>query len=343
MTTQHADSPTRPPRPPSNTILSVLIVDDNPDDRYTVARFLGRSPRYHADIREATNVDDAIAAIRERRPALLILDQHMGGQRGTDLLHQFSALDLRDCAVVLLTGSRVDVDLDEAFERGADDYVRKEELSAASFLRVVTNARVKARLRYSLARANRRLEEQLAFEERLIGMVSHDLRTPLSSLLLAVQCLRAQQTPPEGGRDILGFVERSTRRIQQIVAQLLDLTKVRREAAFPLERRPTDAGAVVRHVVDELRRTNPERAIELAVEGDARALVDPSAVGQLASNLVHNALQHGDESPIEVRLRGDAERVHLEVSNGGDPIPPDVLQDLFEPFTRASEVKGGLG
>jgi signal transduction histidine kinase len=107
---------------------------------------------------------------------------------------------------------------------------------------------------------------------------------------------------------------------------------------------------VVGRVVDELRAANPDREIRVeAPEGeDLAGPWDPDRLEQVASNLVSNAVDHGDPgTPVRVELAGEDRAVSLTVRNAGPGLPPEVMQHLFEPFSRPpdeqSRKASGLG
>ncbi|MEM6954077.1 MAG: hybrid sensor histidine kinase/response regulator [Myxococcota bacterium] len=325
---------------PSFLTCRVLLVDDSEDDRHAIARYLRRGIRSFA-IREARGVSEGMARLSESPVDVLIVDQHMGGDSGTVMLESVRELDL-DCAVVMITGSDGAIDLDRLFEAGADDYLRKEELSAPLLERVISNALAKAKLRVSLRRTTQRLEEQLAFEERLIGVVSHDLRTPLSSILMAATVL-TDEVASEDGQGVLQVLERSGQRIRSMTSQLLDLTRIRRGAQFPLERQRADTVEIIHQVIDELSTAYPHARFVVETPKTLVAHFDPSAFAQLATNLLANALEHGADAPIGVQLRRDGDGLHLRVSNRGEPIDPASLATLFDAFARGRMDAPGLG
>jgi signal transduction histidine kinase len=139
----------------------------------------------------------------------------------------------------------------------------------------------------------------------------------------------------------------SAGRMGRIIADLLSYTRTRLGNGIPIIRRRADLEQLVRRVADELQAANPGRAIVIAPSGDLCGEWDPDRLEQVASNLLSNAVDHGDpEVPIEVALTG-GEDVVLSVRNAGPAMPPEVLSHLFEPFSRAPDEKNrkasGLG
>ncbi len=194
-------------------------------------------------------------------------------------------------------------------------------------------------------RDERELEQRRRFEEQLLGIVGHDLRNPLASVLLGISTL-SRRTEDAGSLRTLARMERSTRRMQNIIGGLLDLTRVRSGTGLALERRPVNLAEVAEGVIDELASAYPGR-IELRTRGELSGDWDAGRLEQLISNLLVNALQHGDaHGPVLVEVGGDGATVVLAVHNGGATIPADQLASIFEPFqrgTNAGRVDGSIG
>ncbi|HEY0093305.1 MAG TPA: HAMP domain-containing sensor histidine kinase, partial [Archangium sp.] len=118
---------------------------------------------------------------------------------------------------------------------------------------------------------------------------------------------------------------------------------------IPLEAREvSDLGRTLEHVVEELRTTHPSRMIHFTESGCGTLRCDRQRLAQLLSNLLANALVHGDPSEaVTVSVHGDPSQVVLRVTNKGKPIAPALLPRLFHPFVRnesAQSPKGlGLG
>lgn len=196
----------------------------------------------------------------------------------------------------------------------------------------------------ALHRARLYEEAQLAaeFEERLLAVVGHDLRTPLSAVVMAARLLRERTRE----NDLIDRLERSARRMSELIADVLDRAAVRRGVATERSEDRRDLEAIVRDQVDELRTAMPQSQIVLEVRRAPDADADATRVAQVVSNLVRNAVQHGQPgAPVTVSLDGD-DPVTLAVHNHGAPIAPDDLPHLFNPFKRGRRAGGegtGLG
>lgn len=195
-----------------------------------------------------------------------------------------------------------------------------------------------------LVREVTREREAQAFERHVVGVVGHDLRNPLSAIVTATKLLLRPGAPSDPAR-LLGRISASAARIEEIIRTLLDFANVRGGGGVPLRRGPHDLAEIAREVAEECTLAHPGRQVLCAGEGDCTGNWDPGRIGQLLTNLVSNALQHGPEDqPVHVRWRGLAREVVLEVANAGRPIPPEIVPRLFEPFQRGDDARrGGLG
>ncbi len=184
--------------------------------------------------------------------------------------------------------------------------------------------------------AEEEVKRRIEFEQQLIGIVSHDLRNPLSAIVFGASVLLKREGLDEkvtgSARRILASAERAGRMIRD----LLDFTQAR-QGGIPVERKPLCLHAHASQVLDELGHAHPERRMELSAEGDTEGAWDPDRIAQVIGNLVGNALQYSPrDSVVTVRTRDGGDSVLLEVHNLGEPIPPERLPGLFKPLNRGA-------
>jgi signal transduction histidine kinase len=187
--------------------------------------------------------------------------------------------------------------------------------------------------------------EAAELREQFIAVLGHDLRTPLSSIVTGAEVLRMQELPPNAAR-VVDRISRSALRISGLVHDVVDFTRGRMGGGIALALKPETAlQSAFEQVVAELRGAYPQREIvaELAIDG--AVLCDAGRLAQLLSNLVKNALVHGDATrPVRVQALRREGRLALVVSNEGPAIPPETVAQLFKPFWRGSAEAGqGLG
>jgi signal transduction histidine kinase len=185
-------------------------------------------------------------------------------------------------------------------------------------------------------RAEAEARSRAEFERQLIGIVSHDLRNPLSNILLGTQLLLRQELDGKSLRSLVR-IQSSAQRGARMVRDLLDFTQARLGGGIALTRAPGNLHATVREVVEEAATTAPEREIDVATRGDADGVWDCERLSQVVHNLVGNALKYSPASSrVTVRSEADATHVAVSVHNVGAPIPPDALNRIFQPMQRAT-------
>ncbi|MDY7225456.1 ATP-binding protein [Hyalangium rubrum] len=197
----------------------------------------------------------------------------------------------------------------------------------------------------------KRLEEETRqsaeFERQLIGIVSHDLRNPLSAITLTVSALK-RQAFDERQQQRIHLILLAAERATRMIRDLLDFTQARQGGGIRVQRKATDLHEVARTVVDEAQLSRPDRIIQISQTGRGEGEWDSDRLAQVISNLLGNALQYSPpETPVRVETRGEEDAVVLEVHNRGAPISPELLPRIFEPLERGTAIvdqeKGSIG
>lgn len=218
--------------------------------------------------------------------------------------------------------------------------LHKEGGALRGFVVVLRDATERRRLEEEQRRANE-------FRERLLGIVSHDLRSPLQAIMLQSQLL-SRQVNEHKVKSATTRINLSAERMTRMIADLLDFTRGRLGGGIPVDRRPDDFFALTTDVIEELQITSPQSPIDMRTQGAGHGDWDRDRLIQVVQNLVTNALKHGAQGlPVQVTLRGTEDTVEMCVRNQGQPIPPEFVPYLFDPFRRAgseaSDPMSGLG
>ena len=190
------------------------------------------------------------------------------------------------------------------------------------------------------AQANGELREQF------IAVLGHDLRTPLSSIVTGADVLGMLQLPPQAGK-VVERIRRSAMRIAGLVDDVVDFTRGRMGGGIAIElKQESGLKAAFEQVIAELRGDHPDSEIIADLALDGPLLVDAGRMAQLLSNLLKNALVHGEPGrPVRVRAQQQEGALEIIVVNEGPAIPQETLSQLFKPFWRGKPVYGekGLG
>jgi len=189
--------------------------------------------------------------------------------------------------------------------------------------------------------------------DEFLSIASHELQTPLATLQLQLEgLLRAAQRKgddPGGGDRTLKAVEMALKKsshLAEMVSTLLDVSRLSEER---LGLRPSDVdlGEVVREACARLEGAADEAGcrVDLRIDGELRGLWDAFRIGQVATNLVANAIKYAPGEPIVVTVGNGSGSARLVVADGGPGIAPEQQPRIFERFTRLHSARnyGGFG
>ncbi|QJR80983.1 GAF domain-containing sensor histidine kinase [Alteromonas pelagimontana] len=221
-----------------------------------------------------------------------------------------------------------------------------ELYNTLSLFAELISRQLKTEKRLSEAEAALQDEQDMAkLREQYIGVLGHDLRTPLSSISMGLDVLSDMQLPKAD--PILIRMNRSVQRISRLITDVMDFTHSKMGSGIPLNLiESDDLASVLHHSIAELVNLYqpPFLTTDIDIQGTIKC--DPARIGQLLSNLLINALVHGDtQKPIAVSANYFNGQLTVKVANEGKAIAAATLSRLFEPFWRepSKNPKKGLG
>lgn len=323
--------------------VTCLLVDDLDENLLALSALLRRDG---VDLLLARSGTEALEQLLTHDVALALIDVQMPEMDGFELAELMRTSErTRHVPIIFVTaGVREPYRVFQGYSAGAVDFLYKPidpvilESKAAVFFELYRHRR---RLSDELSQRN----ETLRLNEMFTAVLGHDLRNPLNAILTAAFLLE-HRSQDDMVRDAAQRIMRSGRRMTRLIEDLLDLTRARLAGGIVLTRGRADLAALVDRVVQEHRTAHPGRDIEVQIEGDTTGEWDADRLQQIASNLIGNALQHGEPGPVAVRIDGsERDQVVLSVRNRG-VIPPDVLEGIFDPFRGGDRAPGrgdGLG
>jgi sigma-B regulation protein RsbU (phosphoserine phosphatase) len=222
---------------------------------------------------------------------------------------------------------------------------RSAEGDRAGFIRIMI-FRASERRRYernlldakvSAEKASLDGREASELRDQFIAVLGHDLRNPLAAIASGTHLLSREQLSDQG-QTILAMVDGSVSRASALINDVLDFARGRLGGGITLSRgiaQPLEP--IIRQVVGEIRAIAPDRVIEADINAMEPVDADGSRIGQLASNLLGNAITHGAaDAPVRLSATIGGGLFELSVSNGGTPISPEAMAHLFRPFFRGA-------
>jgi phosphoserine phosphatase RsbU/P len=200
------------------------------------------------------------------------------------------------------------------------------------------------RLESAIAEATRlqaEAKDRALFAEQMIGIVSHDLRNPLSAVGMGVAVLTGSELSASQQR-VVNRIARATERATRLIADLLDFTQARLGKGIAVTLAPIDLHDLIAETVDELASISSGRVVRHVRCGEGMCWADGARLAQLVGNLVSNALAYGVPAvPVTVTSSVSGSTCSIAVHNGGPPIPEHARARLFEPMTRGSDTSTG--
>ncbi len=297
------------------------------------------------DVGAADSAASAVAALQRDHHDVVLLDLTLGDSTGLATVRTI-ARTARDVSIVVLTASDNTETGLQSLRLGAQDFLRKDELTGAVLLRSVLFAHERKRAQLT-ERERRHLREAVREAERVLGIVGHELRTPLAALRATTEYLLTPEAKDSAEWDVfLNSIHNEVTRMAELVNNMLEAARLNSGRSMwcwgpvNLSEACDDALNVLRPLVSHQRielRCIHERE-NLHLRGDA------SAVQRLILNLVSNSAKFTEEGFIEIRTRQYLEKgrswVEVRVEDSGTGISETVVSKLGEAFVLSS---GALG
>ena len=174
-------------------------------------------------------------------------------------------------------------------------------------------------------------------KERFLAILGHDLRNPIGAITMSASFMLETGELPEPHRTLVTRIDRSARRMGQMVNDLLDYTRTSFGDVIPITREAMDASRMVRDVVAEVVSRYPDTSINVEAREEIRGEWDCARLTQALTNLVTNAVQHGAaKSRIRVAARATDDEAVISVQNMGPVIRDEDLPQLFKPGPSSS-------
>lgn len=324
--------------------LKCLLVDDLEENLLALSALLRSDD---VELLKARSGAEALELLLIHDVALAFLDVQMPDMDGFELAELMRGSERsRHVPLIFITaGTRDQRRMFKGYETGAVDFLYKPIEPHI----LISKAEVFFELyrqKQRLAQQLRERTETLRLNEMFVAVLGHDLRNPLNAIITSANLLQRISNDDT----VQATAERmlmSGKRMSRMIEDLLDLARARLAGGIPLNREWVDLGALLQRVVQEHHAAFPRCRIELHHHGNLMGEWDADRLAQVASNLIGNSLQHGEDGgTVQVRLDGThADMVVLSVANGGS-IPAEVLPHVFDPFHIGHRQPGrteGLG
>jgi two-component system sensor histidine kinase/response regulator len=334
----------------------ILIVDDNPNNLRLLITLLSEQGY---ETRPANNGARALNTVQKQKPDLILLDINMPEMDGYEVCRQLKATpETADIPVLFISANDELHDKVKGFDVGGVDYISKPFEPQELFARVRTHLQLKQAqdqlksLNLQLQASNRFFQHLGQVKDEFLGMVSHDLKNPLSSILLFSRYMESRSLSEDKAREMGRLITKAGKRMFRLIEDLLDLNKLEQGELTP-ELQRFDLLPLVQDVCVEYQEKAQAKAQSLSCEWEMESawiVADPLRVRQVLENLLSNALKFSaTQTEIQVQLAQVGQAVRLQVRDQGPGLSAADQAQLFERFMRLSakptggEHSSGLG
>ncbi len=323
--------------------IHILVVDDIAQNLVAAEAVLARPGIV---ILKASSGAQALELLLTHEVALALIDVQMPQMDGFELAELIRGSErTRSIPLIFLTAASREPSYSfRGYEAGAVDFLYKPIDVKALQSKVAVLVQLFQQKRELSAQLDE-LKHALHLNELFTAVLGHDLRTPLSVVMNGAMLLPMMSEHP---KVIVTAqrIESSAKRMARMVDQLLDLARIR-SGTMELRSSTHDYLALARAIVEECETAGQAAHVELSSVGELHGQCDAGLLSQVISNLLCNALTHGEAgTPVQLVVDGrDADSIELRIANRG-VIPAAVLPTLFEPFRQAGEKRRmgqGLG
>lgn len=332
----------------------ILVVDDEPHLLDLLVDVISEEG-YHVD--GVATGTAALHIARNEEYHVALLDYQLGDMTGLALSKELrrAAPNLK---VILMTAhASLDMAV-KAIQADVYDYMIKP-IDSNHLKRSVANALEQYRLLTenqrlvdTLQKTNRELAQLNEFKSKFFSIVTHDLRSPLTSIRGYAQLiLQKPDMGPESLAQFLKIIISQSDQLGNLINDLMDVVSIQ-SGKLRVERALSDLGELLAAVQSRLVPLANQRKVRFEVTTDAALpplLIDKRRIDQVLTNLIGNAFKHTPEDGrVAVRAAREGAAVRVTVSDTGEGIPPEALERVFEQFfqveSHASKKEGlGLG
>ncbi|HVN72447.1 MAG TPA: hybrid sensor histidine kinase/response regulator [Desulfomonilia bacterium] len=313
----------------------ILIVDDEESILDGCRQALEKSGY---QVISTSNGPDGIRLARAEKPDLAFIDLKMPSCSGMDIIELLSK-EMPGIVLIVITGYASIVSAVEAMKKGAYDYLPKP--FTPDQIRAVTKRGLEHR--FLKIEADRLREEKERMERSFITFVSHEMRSPLVTIMQYFESLKviADEGLAPNIKDIIDRCEKRLQSLHDLIEHWLDLARIE-DGSFSENKAPLILNPIIERSIEELNPLCQKREIILdaCLDDDcvARIIGDYESLIRVFTNIIGNATKYTPPGgKITVRINHDDYYIYVHISDTGTGIPQDKLPFIFEPFFR---VKG---
>lgn len=342
----------------------ILIVDDEPQN-LSLLSFVLKEAGYQVAV--ATGGTVMFEVLKKRQPDLILCDVLMPEMDGYEVCQRLKASEHQNIPLIFLTSKTQTEDLLRGFEAGAVDYITKPFNKSELLARVHTHTQLKQAqdtilayaeqlrgLNQHLTETNQQLEALNQEKNHFLGIAAHDLRNPLTTIMLTAELvkMRVDKLEPDKIARYMQNVFDGAERMSGLIKNLLDVNRIESGKLEVVPQR-FDLKAFMMRLKEQHQQAASQKQIELFLElpaEDAMLDSDENILLQIAENLLSNAIKYSPkEQQVLISVQAEPEHLHFRIQDQGPGFTAEDQNKLFQKFARlsvrptAGEQSTGLG
>ena len=331
--------------------LSLLVVEDDEDDYFLVSEYIEELFQ-KAEVTWAPSIEAARDEFHKDQYDLCFLDVNLAGASGVELLDYAQSVGFQS-PIVMLTGMNDHHTDTIAAEKGAVDYIVKDEMNRGQIARSIRYALSRKEATEERLRRNRSESESEA-KTRFLANLSHELRSPLSAILGFSELLLDSNLDPQP-HDSVNIIHRNGLHLLSLLDDVMDIAKIE-SGRMEIECSEINFEKFLRTVAKSLSISAQKKGLylnfECLVPLPTRIYSDLTRLRQVLINVINNAIKYTSTGGVTVAVafeeRSDTQRLNFTIADTGAGIDKADISDIFKPFSQLDDAKvhregAGLG
>lgn len=184
--------------------------------------------------------------------------------------------------------------------------------------------------------------QERAMREQFVAALSHDLRNPIGVAKMSAQLLSNSDYDPNERKELVQMIQENMERADAMIADLLNVTSLKAGDKMQIKVTECNLETIAQSTIDTLEKMH-RRSISLKIVGKLQGYWDSNGLRRVLENLVGNGIKYGTpNSRVSVEITAEDSHILINVHNHGNPIPPEMIERIFDPFHRADAAKKSL-